>query len=61
MVLSGPMPAPLSRVKGKSRQQVLMRAKATSAMTAPLKAALGELKIPRAISVIVDVDAISMM
>ena len=61
VVLSGPMPAPLSRVKGKSRQQVLMRAKATSAMTAPLKAALGELKIPRAISVIVDVDAISMM
>lgn len=61
VVLSGPIPAPLARVKGKARHQVLMRAKNVSAMTLPLKAALDELKIPRTVSVIVDVDAISMM
>lgn len=61
VVLSGPMPAPLERVKGKTRHQILMRAKMTSSMTGPLKSVLALIKIPRTVSIIVDVDAVSMM
>jgi len=59
--LAGPMPAPLSKIKGRSRQQVIMRSVSVKAMTGPLKAALAELPAKSDVHVAVDVDALSLM
>ncbi|MCA1809694.1 MAG: primosomal protein N' [Kiritimatiellia bacterium] len=60
-ILSGPMPAPLSKIKERYRQQIMMRATSVSAMTRPLQATLKELPAGREIQVAVDVDALSLM
>ncbi len=43
IIQAGPMPAPLSKIKGRSRQQIILRSVSVKAMTGPLQAALAEL------------------
>ena len=61
IIMAGPMPAPLSKIKGRSRQQVILRSVSVKAMTGPLKAALAELPAKSDVRVAVDVDALSLM
>lgn len=58
---TGPMPAPLSKIKGRSRQQIILRSVSVKAMTGPLQIALAELPARSGVRVAVDVDALSMM
>ena len=58
---AGPIPAPLSRIKGQYRYQIVLRSTSVKAMSQPLKATLRELKHPAKLHVSVDVDALAMM
>ncbi len=61
IIQAGPMPAPLSKIKGRSRQQIILRSVSVKAMTGPLQAALAELPARSDVRVAVDVDALSLM
>ncbi|MFH1476481.1 MAG: primosomal protein N' [Verrucomicrobiota bacterium] len=61
VILAGPIPAPLSRAKGRYRFQIIMRSASVKAMTVPLKEALKALRCPPGVRIAVDVDALSMM
>lgn len=61
VIVSGPMPAPLARIKGSYRYQILMRSVSASAISGSLKNALKITKRPRNINIAVDVDLHSMM
>ncbi len=60
-IVSESCPAPLAKAKGYYRYQVMARGKSVRAISTPLKQILNELKIPRTVSVAVDVDAIDLM
>ena len=61
VVMAGPSPAPLEKAKGQYRYQVILRAPATKTMTAPLKEAVRDLRWPAGVTVVIDVDAVSLM
>ena len=61
VLVSGPAPAPLARIKGKYRYQILLRARSASAMNLPVKTVVREFKLPRGVSVAVDMDALSLL
>ena len=61
IIISEPCPAPLARIKGHYRYQVMLRSRSTATMTTPLKALLQEATFPRGIRCSVDVDALSIM
>jgi len=61
VVLSGPAPAPLARIKGAYRFQFMLRGPSAPAMIRPLKALLKTLKPPRELHATVDVDALNLM
>lgn len=60
-VLADPTPAPIARIKGQYRWQLLIRNASSGGVTTPLKAALLRLKMPADVTVAVDVDAVSLM
>jgi len=59
--ISESAPAPISKVKGRFRYQIMLRARRTAEITEPLRQALGELRKPKGIACVVDVDAIDLM
>ncbi|AKJ63682.1 replication restart helicase PriA [Kiritimatiella glycovorans] len=61
VILSGPAPAPLARIKGQYRYHLLLRAEKTASMTRPLKELMSDYRFPRGISCRVDVDAQSLL
>lgn len=57
----GPAPAPMTRIKGKHRWQVLLRAPDYEGLLAPLREALSALRRPRDVSATVDVDPVTVL
>ena len=60
VLLSPPLPAPLSRIKGFFRYQIILRSKHTIKMTKPIQHLLSKMRFPNTIKVIIDVDAVSL-
>ncbi len=60
-IVSEACPAPLAKAKGVYRYQVMSRSKSVRVVANPLKGILADLKLPRSVSVAVDVDAIDLM
>ncbi len=60
-VVSEGTPAPIARIRGAYRYQVLLRGRSTRRLTAALDEALGALRRPRGVTVTVDVDAVSLL
>ena len=55
--LLGPAPAPIARIRGKTRWQLLLKAPTHAALSAPLDAAEAMLAdVPSAVKVVIDVD-----
>ncbi|MEI6564274.1 MAG: primosomal protein N' [bacterium] len=61
VVVSGPSPAPLEKAKGQFRHQIMLRAPTTRAITESLKVVAREFRWPAGVSVVIDVDAVSLM
>jgi primosomal protein N' (replication factor Y) len=59
-MFSGPAPAPMARVRGYFRYNILMKGKDKAAMCALLKKVLGSFRKPHGVLIAVDVDPISM-
>jgi primosomal protein N' (replication factor Y) len=60
-VVSEPGPAPLARVRGEYRYQLLLRHTSMKTMNAAIRPAVAALKLPAAITCVVDVDAVSVL
>jgi primosomal protein N' (replication factor Y) len=56
----GPAEAPLSRLKGRTRWQLFLRAKRSTALRVLLRAA-ANVGAPKAVRIAVDVDPVSML
>jgi primosomal protein N' (replication factor Y) len=56
-----PMPAPLARAKGQWRYQIMLRCEHTVKMTKPIRYVQSVYKLPKGVSLIVDVDALSLL
>jgi len=61
LTLSPAMPAPIARMRGEYRWQILLRAARTKSMNDALRAAFGFIKLPKSVRITVDVDATSLM
>ncbi len=61
VIVSGPAPAPLEKAKGQFRHQIMLRATTTKMMTGSLKVVSREFRWPAGVSVVIDVDAVSLM
>jgi len=61
VVVSGAAPAPLARIKGLYRHQVMLRCRSVKAMTGPLRAVLDGFRWPADVAIAVDVDALHLM
>lgn len=59
--IAGPLPAPVSKIKGRNRFQLMLRVKSALLMKGTLKDALRRFAVPRSINVAADVDALSVM
>jgi len=59
--VGGPSPAPLARIKGQYRYQLIMRAPRTKQVTEPLREVLKEFRWPKGIQHAVDVDALTLL
>ena len=59
-VFAGPAPAPISRMRGYFRYNVLLKGKDRTAMCALLRKVLGSIRKPHGVLIAVDVDPISM-
>ena len=59
--ISEACPAPLAKAKNYYRYQIMARGRAVSTMVNPLKIILNELKLPKSVTVAVDVDALDLM
>lgn len=59
-MFSGPAPAPMARVRGYFRYNILMKGKDKAAMCALLKKVLGSFRKPHGVLIAVDVDPLSM-
>ena len=58
---SPPVPAPLARAKGLWRYQIMLRCGHTVRMTKPIRHVLTTFKMPKSVSCMVDVDALSLL
>ncbi|MEI6891926.1 MAG: primosomal protein N' [Pontiella sp.] len=56
-----PMPAPLARAKGFWRYQIMLRCEHTVKMTRPIRFVQSTFKLPKGISLSIDVDALSLL
>ena len=61
VIVSGPAPAPLEKAKGQFRHQIILRAPTTRAITDSLKVVAREFHWPSGVSMVIDVDAVSLM
>ena len=61
VIVASPTPAPIAKMKGSYRFQIIMRAEFTRRMTIPLRHALKHFKWPSKVQVAVDVDALSLV
>ncbi len=61
VVLSPAMPAPIARMRGEYRWQILLRAVRTKTMNDVIRAAFKMLKWPKTVKVNVDIDATSLL
>jgi primosomal protein N' (replication factor Y) len=61
IVLSPAMPAPIARIRGEYRWQILLRGPRTKAMNDAIRAASKEMKWPKTVKVTIDVDATSLL
>ena len=61
VMLSPPVPSPLSRLQKHYRYQMTARTPKVLSFTRPLKHVLQHLRLPRSVQVVVDVDAVSLM
>lgn len=61
IIMTGPMPAPLSKIKGKYREQILLRSTSVKAMTEPLQKVLAEIPRNSDVRLSIDVDALSLL
>ena len=61
VVSASPTVAPIAKMKGSFRFQIIMRAQYTRRMTIPLRHALKQFKWPSKVHFTVDVDALSLM
>jgi primosomal protein N' (replication factor Y) len=61
VMLSPAIPAPIARMRGEYRWQILLRAARTKTMNDSVRAAFGLLKWPKTVKVNVDVDATSLL
>jgi primosomal protein N' (replication factor Y) len=59
--LSPAMPAPVARMRGEYRWQMLLRAARTKTMNDAVRAAFGMMKLPKTVKATVDVDATSLL
>jgi primosomal protein N' (replication factor Y) len=57
----GPAPAPIARLKGHYRWQVVLSGKSVPDMNAVLREATGGLKPPKGIQIVVDADPLAML
>jgi len=56
-----PMPAPLARAKGQWRYQIMLRCEHTVKMTKPIRHVQASYRVPKGVSLSVDVDALSLL
>ncbi len=61
VMLSEATPAPLARIKGDYRFQVMIRSRSVKRVVGPLKTVLAECRFPATVQCQVDVDAVSLM
>lgn len=61
MTSSPAMPAPVARMRGEYRWQILLRAARTKILNEAVRAAFGMVKLPKTVKVTVDVDATSLL
>ncbi|MFA5688346.1 MAG: primosomal protein N' [Kiritimatiellales bacterium] len=61
VILSPAMPAPIARIRGEYRWQILLRAAHTKTLSTAIRAAFGMMKLPKTVKVTVDVDAVSLL
>ena len=61
VVMSGPAPSPLAKLKGQYRYQLLFRARQASRITRPLRGVIREISWPKTVHYAVDVDAMDFM
>ncbi|MDK2857722.1 MAG: hypothetical protein PWQ29_125 [Verrucomicrobiota bacterium] len=61
LLLSPAMPAPIARIRGEYRWQILLRATRVRTMNETIRSAFGLMKWPKTIKVTVDVDASSLL
>ncbi|QHI69983.1 primosomal protein N' [Tichowtungia aerotolerans] len=62
VMLSPPVPAPISRVRGEYRWQILLRAEKTGEMTRPVRRAVAAIKKwPKGVRCTIDIDAASLL
>ena len=59
--LTGPAPAPLAKAKGMHRAQLMLWAATAREYVAPLRGLLKTFKVPKSVTVSVNVDALSLM
>ncbi len=59
--LSEPVPAPLARLKGEHRFQIMLRGKPILKMTAALRGLLDKMSMPDQVRLTVDVDALQLL
>jgi primosomal protein N' (replication factor Y) len=58
---SPPVPAPLARAKGQWRYQIMLRCKHTVKMTRPIRHIVQTFRLPKGVTLTVDVDALSLL
>ncbi|MDZ8118290.1 primosomal protein N' [Pontiella agarivorans] len=56
-----PMPAPLARAKGFWRYQIMLRCEHTVKMTKPIRHVQNRMRLPKGVSLSIDVDALSLL
>ena len=61
VMVSPAAPAPLARVRGMYRYQVVARGKQIRALTKAIKESLGAIKLPKDVHVAVDVDTVALL
>lgn len=61
VIHSPPMPAPLARAKGAYRYQIMLRCEHTVKMTKPIRHVMTSFRLPKGVSLSVDVDALSLL
>ena len=61
VVLGDPTPAPIARIKGAYRYQILLRTRAVRSVAGPLAASLRAVRLPSDVHAAIDVDAVSLL